>query len=91
MSTPTLRYSPEEHARRGNELYETQIRPIVEAGNHGKIVAIDVETGEFELADSTMTASARLLDRYPDAQIWRIRIGCEGVHRIGHRAPSANP
>jgi hypothetical protein len=88
MSTPTLRYSPEEHARRGNELYETQIRPIVETGNHGKIVAIDIETGAFELADSTMAATARLLDRYPNAQIWRIRIGHEGFHRIGYRALS---
>lgn len=90
MPTPTLRYTPEEHARRGNELYETQIRPIVEAGNHDKIVAIDIETGEFEVADSTIAASARLLDRLPDAQIWRIRIGHEGVHRIGYRAPSTN-
>jgi hypothetical protein len=54
MPTPTLRYSPEEHARRGNELYETQIRPIVEVGNQDRIVAIDIETGEFELADSTI-------------------------------------
>jgi hypothetical protein len=91
MPTPMLRYSPEEHARRGNELYETQIRSIVEVGNQDKIVAIDIETGEFELADSTIAASVRLLDRCPDAQIWRIRIGHEGVHRIGYRAPSTNP
>lgn len=44
-------YSDEEFARRGKELYEKNIRPQVEAGNKGKIVAIDIETGEFELAD----------------------------------------
>ncbi len=83
MTVGELKYSKEEFARRGNEIYETQVRPEVEEGNHGKIVAIDIETGAFELAKDTMTASDRLLERYPDAQIWRIRIGHKGVHRFG--------
>lgn len=77
------RYSSEEHARRGEDLYQQHIRPHVEAGNHGKIVAIDVDTGAFEVAEDTLTASQRLLTRYPDAQIWCIRIGYRGVHRFG--------
>lgn len=82
MTVGELKYSKEEFARRGNEIYETQVRPQVEEGNHGKIVAIDIETGAFELANDTMTASDRLLERYPDAQIWLIRIGHKGVHRF---------
>ena len=78
-----LRHSKEEFARRGNEIYEAQVRSKVEEGNHGKIVAIDIETGAFELAKNTMTASDRLLEQYPDAQIWCIRIGHKGVHRFG--------
>jgi hypothetical protein len=58
----------------------------VEAGNQGKIVAIDVETGAFEVAEDTLTASERLLTRYPDAQIWCVRIGHRGVHRFGLHA-----
>jgi hypothetical protein len=57
MTVGELKYSKEEFARRGNEIYETQVRPQVEEGNHGKIVAIDIETGAFELAKDTMTAS----------------------------------
>ena len=45
------RYSKEEHARRGNEIYTQHVRPQVEASNQGKIVAIDVETGAFEIAE----------------------------------------
>gem|GEM_PF-3033773 len=30
----------------------TQVRPQVEEGNCGKIVAIDIETGAFEVADT---------------------------------------
>jgi hypothetical protein len=83
MTVQQLRYGKEEFARRGNEIYESQVRPQVEEGNHGKIVAIDIETGAFELANDTITASDRLLERYPDAQIWRVRIGHKGVHRFG--------
>ena len=77
------RYSKEEHARRGDDVYERLVRPHVEAGHLGKIVAIDVDTGAFEVAEDTLTASQRLLARYPDAQIWCIRIGHRGVHRFG--------
>jgi hypothetical protein len=83
MTIDQFRYSKEEFARRGNEIYDAQVRPQVEEGNYGKIVAIDIETGAFELAKDTMTASDRLLEKYPDAQIWRVRIGHKGVHRFG--------
>ncbi|CCI05100.1 MAG: hypothetical protein ACKPGT_22010 [Microcystis sp.] len=83
MTVRQPRYSKEEFARRGNEIYQSQVRPQVEEGNYGKIVAIDIETGAFELAKDTMTASDRLLERCPDAQIWCVRIGHRGVHRFG--------
>ena len=83
MTLQRLDYTKEESSQRGHELYENQIQSQVEVGNHGKIVAIDLDTGAFEVADDTMTASDRLLDRYPDAQIWRIRIGFQAVHRFG--------
>ncbi|NKB17276.1 MAG: hypothetical protein HC770_02795 [Pseudanabaena sp. CRU_2_10] len=83
MTSQQLRYSKEEFARRGNEIYESQVRHQVEEGNYGKIVAIDIETEAFELAKDTITASDRLLERYPDAQIWCVRIGHKGVHRFG--------
>ena len=77
------RFTKEEHARLGTALYEQRVRPKVEVGNHGKIVAIDVETGEFEVADQTLAAAERLLARCPDAQIWFVRIRHRGVHRFG--------
>jgi hypothetical protein len=83
MSGRQPRYSKEEHARRGAALYEQDVRPRVEAGNHGRIVAIDVDTEIFELADDTLTASRRLLARCPEAQIWCVRIGHPAVHRFG--------
>jgi len=83
MTTRQPKYSKEEHARLGTELYEQRIRPLVEAGNHGKIVAIDVDTGEYELDPDSLTAAHRLFARLPDAQIWFVRIGFPYVHRFG--------
>ena len=79
------RYSKEEHARRGAALYEQQVRPQVETGNHGRIVALDVDTGAFEVAEDTLTACQRLLAHLPDAQVWCVRIGFPAVHRFGPR------
>jgi hypothetical protein len=83
MTKRQPRLSKEEHARLGTTIYEERVRPEVEVGNQGKIVAIDVETGAFEVGEDTLTASQRLLARYPDAQIWCVRIGHRGVHRFG--------
>jgi hypothetical protein len=86
MTVRQPRYSKEEFARRGDEIYESQVRPQVEEGNLGKIVAIDIETGTFELADDTMTATRQLYERLPDAQPWVVRIGYRAVHRFGARS-----
>ncbi len=86
MTVRQPRYSKEEFARRGNEIYETQVRSQVEKGNSGRMVAIDIETGAFEVADTPIVATERLYDRYPDAQPWVIRIGHRAVYRFGSRS-----
>jgi hypothetical protein len=86
MAVRQPRYSKEEFAQRGDALYESEIRQQVEEGNHGKIVAIDIETGAFELADDTMVAARQLYARVPDAQPWLVRIGYRAVHRFGARS-----
>jgi hypothetical protein len=79
-------YSKEEFARRGDEIYESQVRDQVEEGNHGKLVAINIETGAFEVADTSMMAVDRLYEREPNAQPWVIRIGHRAVFRFGSRS-----
>jgi hypothetical protein len=84
------RYSKEEFAQRGTEIYDRDIRPNLPPGSEGKISAIDIETGAYEIGEDTIQASDRLLDRCPDAQIWFVRIGRPAVHRIGWHAGSTN-
>ena len=85
MTGTRPRHSKEEHARRGTAMYEQNVRSQVEAGNHGKVVALDVDTGAYDVADDTLTAAQRLLARHPDAQIWCVRIDHPAVHRFGPR------
>jgi hypothetical protein len=91
MAVRQRRYSKEEIARRGQELYESGIRQQIEAGNEGKIVAIDIETGDFEVDETVLAATARLFERRPDAQPWVIRIGYRAVDRFGARSLKKNP
>jgi hypothetical protein len=86
MAVRQPRYSKEEFAQRGDALYNSQIRSQVEEGNIGKIVAIDIETGAFEVADDIVNASEHLLAKYPDAQTWFIRIGHSAVYHFGARS-----
>ena len=88
MVSPQPRYSKQEFARRGDDLYERHIRPVVEAGNTGKFVAIDIDTGAYEVDAEELAASDRLLARYPQAQIWLVRIGSRYVRRFGARLRS---
>lgn len=78
------RLSKDEFMKRGQALYE-QIRPQIEEGNRGNIVAIDLETGTFEVAADTLRASERLLAQCPQAQTWFVRIGYDDLFRIGPR------
>lgn len=79
-------YSKEEFAQRGDEIYESQVRSqIDEQSDRGKIVAIDLETGDFEINLSEISACNRLEERHPDAQIWIVRIGSRHVRRFGGR------
>ena len=85
MAVRQPRYSKEEYAQRGDLIYQTQIRPQDEVDNRGKIVAIDLETGDFELDTREIAACDRLEARHPDAQIWIVRIGSRHVRQFGGR------
>ena len=85
MAVRQPRYSKEEFAQGGDLIYQTQIRPQVETDNRGKIVAIDIETGDFELDVREIAACDRLEALHPDAQIWIVRIGSRHVRQFGGR------
>ncbi|PHJ63258.1 hypothetical protein VF14_31500 [Nostoc linckia z18] len=82
MSHPTL--SSQEVAQRGKELYQTSIRAKVETQeNIGKIISINVETGDYEIGDDLVETSLRLRAKQTDAPLWGERIGFDAVYAVG--------
>ena len=89
MAVLQPRYSKEEFAQRGDDIYERQIRPHVEACNEGKYVVIDIDTAAYEIDADELAASDRLLARHPDAQVWITRVGSRYARRFGRRPRQA--
>jgi hypothetical protein len=80
---PNLVSSGEEIARRGKECYAI-LRPQVETAEMiGQLIAIDVETGDYEIGTDILEISQRLKIRHPDAEMWAERIGFNAVYTVG--------
>ena len=87
MSTVQRRYSKKEFARRGDALYHSKVRPNLTDEDDGKFVALDIDTGEYEIHASELTSGDRLRKRLPEAQIWMVRVGSRYLHRFGGKRP----
>lgn len=77
----------EETERLGEEVYERTIRPKVEATHHGKIVAIDVDSGDYAIADTGLAAADALRKRHPALDVWVVRVGYRTLRTFGGNSP----
>ena len=78
---PYPKLSDEEIVRHGKELYDNHIRSKVEiAETIGKLISINIETGDYEIGDDLLITSRRLQAKQPDAAIWGERIGFDAVY-----------
>ena len=78
-SSERPRLSTKEAALLGKAIYEQDIRHQVEADHHGEVVAIDVDSGNWAVAEDLRMAVDRLREAQPEA----INILCE---RAGYLA-----
>ena len=81
MNAPTRPTA--EIARLGKEIYERDIRAKVEGAHHGEVVAIDVDSGDYALADTASVAAKRLRALRPDAGVWLMRVGYRTLRHFG--------
>ena len=82
MSATEPRLSRDELARRGDDTFTRHVRPALRPEDDGKYVAIDVESGSFEVDEDEYAAVARLHHRGPGAQVWLVRAGYPATHRL---------
>jgi hypothetical protein len=80
------RHSPEVFAQRGQEIYDRDIRPTLTPEDHNKFVAIDIESGAYEINPNDLAAIDRLYDRFQDAQPFLMRVGHRAAVRLSARS-----
>jgi hypothetical protein len=69
-------------------MYE-KMRAEMEASHRGKMVVIDVNTGDYEIADDDLTATMRLFERRPNAMTWGELVGYPAPYQM--KAPIPMP
>ena len=75
------RFSSDEIVRRGEEIYAQRLRDKVETdGNMGKIIVIDIETGDYVIDEDALRASHDLQAKHPGAALYAERIGYDAVY-----------
>jgi hypothetical protein len=77
------RYTLDELARLGDAAYDREVAPRASADDLGRFVAIDVESGAYEIDADEVVATDRLLQRRPGAQCWLRRVGTRYAHTFG--------
>lgn len=80
---PATRRTLDELAALGGSIFDRQVRPALRPEDDGKFVAIDVETGDYEMDADDYAAVARLRSRKPAADVWLMRVGSPATYRMG--------
>ena len=76
---------------RGQAIYEQRVRSRVEDAEQGKVVVIDVESGDYETDADDASATARLMLRRPGAITYAVRVGHPATYRMGTRSSFGTP
>lgn len=69
----------------GRAIYHEKILPTLGPEDKGRVVVIDVHSGDYEIADNHLDAARRLRKRRPGAYTWGERVGYPTLHRMGWR------
>src|SRR5205823_2471321 len=82
---PHPRYSREEIARHGNEIYRRDIRDKVMPQHKGKFLILDIESGDYEIDTDDLSAEEILRARRPDGVFFGLRIGYTSAYTLDGR------
>ena len=77
------KYSSEEVVQRGQQLYDTQIRNLVESAHRGEFLVLDIESGEYEMDTDDIAASKRAKAKHPNGILYALRVGFPATYRLG--------
>lgn len=72
-----------DEARRGQEAFDRHVKPNLRPEDDGKFVAVDIQSGSYEIDADDYQATGRLMARIPGARIWLLRAGQPTTYRMG--------
>ena len=71
-----------DEARLGQEAFDRHVKSKLRPEDDGKFVAVDLQSGSYEIDSDDYQATDRLIKRLPDARIWLLRAGQPTTYRI---------
>jgi hypothetical protein len=85
MGTTGRRYPKEEIVKRGDAIFEKDVKPHLKGRDSMDFVVIDIETGDYEVDADHFAAVERLRKRVHDAQVYGRRVGSRILYHFGGR------
>lgn len=82
---PSTSAEREAIVKRGDELYEHKIAPILAEVEPRHFVVVDVLSGAYEVDADEIVATDRLYARKPNALVYLRRAGSRFARRLGRR------
>ena len=90
-TTPSI----DDIAQRGEQIYDAQLRDVLEPDQIGKFVAIDVNSGDYMVADTILGAANGLSAKRPGSENYIMKIGYSTAVAMGarllYRTPKGKP
>jgi len=80
-----VRPSANEVGDKGQAIYDRDIRSQVEPALIGQFVAIDIESGEYEVGPDHYETALALKSRRPNSIVYTIKIGYDAAIVMGGR------
>ena len=82
MSISTIDDEARKNYAKGKEIYETKIKRLVDPQEKGKLLVLDINTGDYVTGRDLGYITHELRERHPDAIIHTVRIGHPAVYRL---------
>lgn len=75
----------------GERIYRERLRAVLEPAHNGRCVAIDVDSGDYEVDADALAALDRAEARHPKGGFFLGRVGQDSFVRIGAGAAGRGP
>ena len=80
------KYQRSQFGIRAHAIYDAELRRKLEPEQNGRYLALEVETGDYEIADRFRDANAKLRERHPlPTLFFTFRIGYPAALKLGGR------